>query len=168
MDLPRDMTGLQLLLAVGDTVEKVHQSVWYALLKHSDFLQALGRTSESTYEVHWEPAGKLFDLKAETPDNKVVWIELKVDSVLSEDQIRRQLEYCGPGHEVLHVLLGFSERRFRRLAEAIGNEVGGVVLGTTEVLEALRKLAAQPGAATAIGQLAAAYADQIVDMQHRR
>jgi hypothetical protein len=75
---------------------------------------------------------------------------------------------CGPGHEVLHVLLGFSERRFRRLAEEIGNEVGGVVLGTTEVLEALRKLAAQPGAATAIGQLAAAYADQIVDMQHRR
>ncbi len=47
--------GLELLLAVGDTVEKVHQCAWYALLKHSDLLQVLDLSSSPVTDVEWEP-----------------------------------------------------------------------------------------------------------------
>lgn len=48
------MDGLALLLAVGDTVEKVHQSAWCALLKHSAFLAELGLASAGKMDVSWE------------------------------------------------------------------------------------------------------------------
>ena len=107
-----------------------------------------------------------------SPRRQGRWVELKVDSQLHEDQIRRQLDHCKPSDEVVYALLGFSERRSSWLAEEFERSVDdrgvhGVVLGATKVIPVLRELAQGRGDKTAVGQLAAAYADQLEEMQGR-
>jgi hypothetical protein len=159
------MDGLDLLLAVGDTVEKVHQSAWCALLKHSEFLAELGLTSSYEREVVWEPSGGIFDLKAVTDDGPV-WIELKIDSELSQAQVRRQFDHA-KNDRVVHALLGFADIRSRPWAETLIHENKGTLLNGARVVEALRRVQQSNAATPAAKQLARAYAGQLAEIGQR-
>jgi hypothetical protein len=154
------MNAIELLLNSGDTVEKVHQAAWHALLLESPLLAALNRDLERFVKgkVRWEPHGGLFDLAVEA-EGRTLWIELKVDSEASEWQTERQLRHAGDD-PLIHVLLGFSA--YRGFPQKRGQIVRGL-----DVCAALESVAQADGVSAGNRELAVAYRNQLRDLAAR-
>ena len=150
------MDGLALLLASGSSVEKVHQAVWFALLRETKLLAALGLESPADAEVTREPDNGIFDL-AVLGGGATIWIELKVDSGLSEHQRCRQLEH-GKGGQIVYAFLGLSAARSRPSPAREIKLSEGRVLEGVEVAQALDEVVGDASTSQAGRQLAQAYA----------
>lgn len=158
--------AVDLLLAAGDNVEKVHQAAWFALLQHSELLAELLEVSmPGPRRVEWEPDGRLFDLMVTAGDERA-WLELKVDSALGEGQLRRQLEYVDRGR-VVHVLLGLTNIRARPGRVELAEKGRGYVFGPEQVIAALGKVEQAGDVAPEVRQLARSYAASL-DVLRRR
>jgi hypothetical protein len=154
------MDAVALLLNAGDTVEAVHQAAWYVLLQESELLSDLGFPTAAKRQVHWEPDGGAFDLQV-AGDFPSVWIELKVDSDLSEWQVAKQLPYTKKPGRVVYALLGSAAIRARPWTTKMIQDGGGHVLTNTQVCGVLDRIAANANVTPGIARLAGAYAEQL-------
>lgn len=108
------MGAIDLLFKAKLASERLHQLALIALVKQSQILRhLLGNdfpTDTQGRECQWEPEGGLYDLAVPIGEGRRLFIELKVDSSLSEGQIRRQIQpLLRPDHAndlVLYLLLG--------------------------------------------------------------
>ncbi|HVH97595.1 MAG TPA: hypothetical protein VM869_02755 [Enhygromyxa sp.] len=159
------MDAIARLLNAGDTVEAVHQAAWYVLLQESGLLSELGFQTSAERKVTWEPKAGLFDLEV-AGDGQPVWIELKVDSDLSEWQLSRQLPYTASG-TVLYALLGLTALRAR---PSMTNRIaagGGHVRTGADIAAALDRTSVKADIAPGVAELARAYAAQLRELTDR-
>lgn len=156
MSTPEAMSGLELLLASGDSVDKVHQAAWFGLLRETRLLATLGLEIPADATVEWEPDRGLFDL-AVRGGGANVWIELKVDSGLGEHQRRRQQKRAAAG-QLVYAFLGLSEPRSWPSPIRELESEGARVIRRSELARALDEVGVDTHGSAAGRQLAQAYA----------
>jgi hypothetical protein len=154
------MSGINLILGTALDYELTHQLAIYALLKESIkfsfFLSGL-----QSNEILWEPEKQLFDLGI-AKDNYKIYLEIKLRSSLTVNQIKRQKSFLeNAKYQVIYVLLGTSG--FEYSNESIINLTAnyGIRVGYSELLEALNKLIDEPGESCDVHELALSYRNNI-------
>jgi len=110
------MAAIDLLFDVKKDSERLHQLVLGPLLIKTRLLEKFGIAGIPVREdFEWEPKGRCFDLGIEMSDplKSHVWVEIKVDSDLALDQVKRQAgETAGDG--LLYLLVGHSQHTTNR------------------------------------------------------
>ncbi len=108
------MGAIDLLFGMKLDSERLHQIALASLLRHGPLLSLLGvMPPERKPQQHvWEPIDGAFDLAVQLDDGSRLLVELKVDSALNQDQMRRQIqELRAEGRtadRLLYLLLGFA------------------------------------------------------------
>lgn len=185
------MGAIDLLFSVKPDSERLHQLAVGSLLRHSPLLQRLGVLPErgedaALVEHQWDPQPGLYDLAVRLRGGAQLFIELKVDSALSDDQIRRQLqELRAEGRaadRVLYLLLGYTaitaHPRIARLSRDLGlpperllirgAEEVAQTLGAPEMLWGVGQSTPLASAAARDARdLAVAYRDHLLALQQR-
>lgn len=193
---PRDklevVGAIDLLFAIKPDSERLHQLAVGSLLRHSPLLQRLGvlppgeaAAEEAALVDHqWEPLGGTYDLAVRLRGGAQVFIELKVDSALSDDQLRRQIQELRAegraGDRVLYLLLGYTAitaaERIAHLARDVSLPADRMLIrGADEVAQALSAPELLWGAGASAGgpaardarDLAVAYRDHLLLLKQR-
>jgi hypothetical protein len=110
------MSAIDLIFGVKNDSERLHQIVLGPLLLRTKTVRhAFNDSIMQINDFSWEPEKRLFDLAtthsgATGKEAGTIWIEIKIDSALSEDQLRRQIKHIAgrPQDKILYLLLGYS------------------------------------------------------------
>jgi hypothetical protein len=111
------VAAIDLLFDVKPHNERMHQLALGPLLIRTSLLERLvGVALHPGIDFDWEPRGGLFDLSVKLEDGRTAWVEIKIDSLLEEGQIARQLATLREGTAtqdfVIYLLLGLSHIAF--------------------------------------------------------
>jgi len=100
------MAAIDLLFDVKKNSERLHQIALGSLLIKTNLLKKLGFSvgPRNQEDFGWEPLRGLFDLSVYLDDNSIVWIEIKIDSDVRQDQIDRQVKHVNGGNGASHLL----------------------------------------------------------------
>jgi hypothetical protein len=174
------MSAIDLLFAAKQDSERLHQLVLGPVLAHTRLIPALLKNPDlKPCDFDWEPEARQFDLAITLEDERVVWVELKVDAGLSDEQIKRQLQTLAahPDHRLLYLLLGYSaivvdRQRLHRAREGLGLTPERVnVVTAAELLPLLGDPTILPGVSQRhhgdARDLVGAYRDLLTNLRHR-
>lgn len=154
------MSGLDLLLKTSIDYERTHQMVLYTLLGKTSFPKHAFGISKIR-DILWEPKKQLFDL-AILSDPDDLYLEIKMWSVLSDDQISRQNTFLSKEQKKgVYVLFGTSW--FEHTSALLEEKSNGrcTRIGYEELIDGLNKLIIEPRQSSDVVELARAYRDSI-------
>lgn len=105
------MAAIDLLFDVKNDSEKLHQIILGPMFTKTNLLNFIFKDiSSKPRDFLWEPKHGLFDLQVVMDNDTNVWIEIKIDSTLENDQKCRQLDFIKtqPKDRLCYMLLGYS------------------------------------------------------------
>ena len=177
------MGAIDLLLDVKLDSERLHQLALGSLLIKTNVLKHVGiKATPDREDFLWEPHRGRFDLAVSLDDGKKAWVEIKVDSTLSDTQREAQLQFVfhkpeQEGHHLIYLLLGCSQYFHdpttleRELTQRKGDHVGlARVLTASQLRQALERPDILPDRnieSRDVRDLVAAYSDALLRLDNR-